>query len=87
MTAGVAYKEVDVAIVSEHYWSNDTCCPHCKNYAAPELIDVIDSRETHLIAEMNLCTDCHGLFFVVEFPYILHPIPIMTRWKIPDTIR
>lgn len=87
MTATMDYKEVDIAIVSEHFWTNDTCCPHCKSYGAPELIDVIESQQMDLIAEMNMCTDCHGLFFVVEIPYLFHPTPIMTRWKIPDKIR
>jgi hypothetical protein len=83
----IQVREVDLPIVSDHFWSLDTKCPHCQSYAQPELIEPINERFYETVADLMLCTDCQGLFLVVEFPFLLYKNPIMTRWKIPDKIK
>lgn len=85
--SAVECTEVMLPIVSDHYWSLDTKCPHCRSYAVPELMEAINERNYETIADLMLCTDCDGLYLVVEFPFIPFKDPIMTRWSIPDKIR
>ena len=79
--------EVDVAIVSEYYWVQDEKCPHCDSTAEADLIESVNERNYETLADLMKCPDCLNLFLVVEQPFMVFNRPIMTRWRIPDTIK
>lgn len=79
----------DFAIVPEAVFTHNPICPHCQTAAQPELMESPERYEGHhltLLGDLMICTDCNMTYLVVEFPIISHPVPIMTKWKVPHKI-
>jgi hypothetical protein len=76
----------DFALVPDDVFCQDTKCPHCGDYAQPELIEPIENVEgvrVTLLGDLMMCTTCSGMYAVVEFPILPITEPIMTRWSVP----
>jgi hypothetical protein len=80
----------DFAIVPDAVFCNETCCPHCQSLAHPELIEPVESSSysnVTLLGDLMMCTDCEGMYLVVESPILPITKPVMTRWSVPHQIR
>lgn len=82
----IAYHDFDVFIVSEKVHTKMSVCPSCDSPAEARMVESIGGGYQRVYGDLMQCPDCEDHYVIVEDPKVDFPLPIRTRWSVPQIV-
>lgn len=82
----IVYHDFDVFIVNDRIHSKMDLCPSCDSPAEPKDMESIGGGYQKVYGDLMQCQDCEDYYLVVENPKLDYPLPIRTRWSVPQIV-